>query len=295
MEFLKWIFTIAYIGFVIWLIYKGISVVLNFGKSIIKKLIVRFKSNKTNVQSETTAIRKMGVKKQQTPTYNKPSKPKYKNKAKYKTMEDYGEIANVGGISFTAKLQVREKTKTEQHIRQLHLKATEIKKDDINGSIHCLQEAQSLLDEVDTQYPIASYLRLPLFLQQAGRIDEAMDEFETLLKVKKHLLDKSTINDKIKLSLQRNKRSADAIPYGMKAIALELVGRQKYDVEIEGQLDIEKWENDIYKMLKKAKLLDLESKLIELLKVFIDNELSVKNANKLYNQTKQLLKPKFDK
>lgn len=136
-----------------------------------------------------------------------PTKPKRK-KAKYKTMEDYGEIANVGDVSFTAKLQVREKTEAEEHIRQLHLKATEIKKDDINTSIDCLQEAQLLLDEVDTQYPISTYLRLPLFLQQADRMDEAEIIFKQLLDSRNDKWDKATIEDKWTLAEKREAKKS---------------------------------------------------------------------------------------
>lgn len=65
-------------------------------------------------------------------------------------------------------------------ISDLNKQATQLKKTDIDQAIVCLRKANALLGG-DTIYPIATWLRLPLFLQQAGYFDEAMQEFETLL------------------------------------------------------------------------------------------------------------------
>mgnify|MGYP001617680619 CR=1 FL=1 len=54
-------------------------------------------------------------------------------------------------------------------------------KKDWDGAIECLRNAYAVLGEDIVNYPIQTALRLPLFLQQAGRLDEAMQEFEGLL------------------------------------------------------------------------------------------------------------------
>lgn len=70
----------------------------------------------------------------------------------------------------------------EERIRRLSLQATELKDSDINAAIACLVEAQALAEESDIDYPPAWWLRLPLFLQRAGRMAEAQSEFDRQLR-----------------------------------------------------------------------------------------------------------------
>ena len=77
---------------------------------------------------------------------------------------------------------VRPDSADEQRIAALHREATELKgKKEWDKAIACLQEAERLKPKVTTIYPVKHALRLPLFLQQAGRFDEAMQEFQKLL------------------------------------------------------------------------------------------------------------------
>lgn len=52
---------------------------------------------------------------------------------------------------------------------------------DWDSAIDCLRKSEQLTKEIDFGFSMATYLRLPLFLQKAGRFDDAMQEFERLL------------------------------------------------------------------------------------------------------------------
>lgn len=85
------------------------------------------------------------------------------------------------GLSFTATVSVRERTADEERVRQLHLRATELKKSDIEAAAMCLCEAQAIARrEQLVGYPFDWWLRLPVFLQQAGRMQEATEEFDLI-------------------------------------------------------------------------------------------------------------------
>lgn len=75
----------------------------------------------------------------------------------------------------------RPYTEIDQKIDDLHREATSYKKTDIDKAIHCLKKAKLLMKKTEGIL-LAQRLRLPLFLQQAGRFDEAILEFEQLLK-----------------------------------------------------------------------------------------------------------------
>lgn len=67
-------------------------------------------------------------------------------------------------------------------IATLHRNATALKSEgDLDGAINLLLQAKTLANQNPISCPIDSWLRLPLFLQQAGRFDEAMAEFNELL------------------------------------------------------------------------------------------------------------------
>ena len=77
---------------------------------------------------------------------------------------------------------VRPDSADEQRIAALHRQATEHKDNkEWDKAVTCLREAERLKGNVLTVYPVKHSLRLPLFLQQAGRFDEAMREFQALL------------------------------------------------------------------------------------------------------------------
>lgn len=64
----------------------------------------------------------------------------------------------------------------------LHREATRMKvAGDWDGAVSALQKAQELMRNSNVINTTESWVRLPLFLQQAGRFEEAMEEFNRLL------------------------------------------------------------------------------------------------------------------
>jgi hypothetical protein len=68
------------------------------------------------------------------------------------------------------------------------------------------------------------WLRLPLFLQQAGRMAEAEEEFNKLLGLFKRGYELSHICDKMRLTYQREKRFDEAVVFGVMSLAYEMIG-----------------------------------------------------------------------
>jgi len=94
-----------------------------------------------------------------------------------------GTIQGQSGISLKYEVSVREKTASEEKSSELLKEATKKKNEkDLAGAIDCLREAYKLMAQSSISYPIETFLRLPLYLQQAGRYDESVTEFEKLLK-----------------------------------------------------------------------------------------------------------------
>jgi tetratricopeptide (TPR) repeat protein len=145
-----------------------------------------------------------------------------------------GTIQAEHGISLTYEVSMREKTTSEENFDELLKAATQKKNQgDMDGAVSCLKEAYSLLDESKIYQSIETLLRLPVYLQQAGRYSESVVEFEKLLAnlpariVKKfshlstHLqnahaaTERESIFDKMRLSAQREQRFDYAIYYQM--------------------------------------------------------------------------------
>lgn len=86
-------------------------------------------------------------------------------------------------MNITVSVQVREPTEGELRAQALLKEATS-KHDskDLTGAIACLRDAYGLLEQSPLSYPVATYLRLPLYLQKAGRFEEAMESFAILMK-----------------------------------------------------------------------------------------------------------------
>lgn len=83
-------------------------------------------------------------------------------------------------IKITA--QVFAKSRRDSRISVLHRDATKLKDlGEWDKAIDALQEAQELMRKSDELHTMESWLRLPIFLQQGGRFDEAMQEFNRLL------------------------------------------------------------------------------------------------------------------
>lgn len=96
-------------------------------------------------------------------------------------VEDAGSD-QLAAVGLAAHVVLFERTPAEEHIRLLNIAATEHKKADIGQSIAYLRRSRALAAAIGAwSYPTEWYLRLPLFLQQAGRMSEALTEFQWLL------------------------------------------------------------------------------------------------------------------
>ena len=94
-----------------------------------------------------------------------------------------GTIQSNTDVSLKYEVSVRKKTASEEKSRELLKDATQKKNEkDLDGAIACLREAYKLMAQSSISYPIETYLRLPLYLQQAGHYNESIVEFERLLK-----------------------------------------------------------------------------------------------------------------
>jgi hypothetical protein len=169
---------------------------------------------------------------------------------------------------------VREKTASEERSSELLKEATRKKDEkDMEGAISCLREAYMLMAQSTISYPIETFLRLPLYLQQAGRYAESVAEFEKLLtntsaKIAKEFshvsakqqnglaaMERAIIFDKMRLAAQREKQFVYAAYYQVLSDANWSVGLklQERTGELDGCSDRESWVNRVDSLLKKAK------------------------------------------
>lgn len=91
-----------------------------------------------------------------------------------------------------------------------------------DGAIRCLREAYIDIENYSTQYSIETFLRLPMYLHEAGRKQEAFQEFQKLLAraQKKQLniqayFDIHTITDKMRLCFQRDGLFSESAKFGV--------------------------------------------------------------------------------
>jgi tetratricopeptide (TPR) repeat protein len=181
---------------------------------------------------------------------------------------------DINGLSLAYKVMVRDQTPTEIHVSDLLKDATQKHKDkDLPGAIECLRQAYSLLAKLSVSYPIETYLRLPLYLQQNKQYDESVREFNKLLadapaktaKEFSHIskrqqdgltaMERGIIYDKMRLAAQREKQFVSAVYCQIlsdahRCLGLKLQGRKD---EFEGYVDRESWLDSIEDLLAKAK------------------------------------------
>jgi tetratricopeptide (TPR) repeat protein len=124
------------------------------------------------------------------------------------------------------------RTELDLKISALCREATTYKDVDWDKAVACLQEAKALMKKSKVVRGIETWTRLPVFLQQAGRFNEAIKEFKWLLKTVgsrrkkefKHIeyptffecythLDHSVIYDKMRMVCKREKRDEDMKKY----------------------------------------------------------------------------------
>ncbi|HKP37685.1 MAG TPA: hypothetical protein VJT71_12585 [Pyrinomonadaceae bacterium] len=147
--------------------------------------------------------------------------------------------------------------------------------DDFDGAINLLRQAYSEIARGPVSYSVDTFLRLPLYLQQAGRDEEAWHEFNLLLtrgfpNQLNHAdvipMEHSRIYDKMRLCLQREKQFDRAVRFGVLSFVSWAIGldRQRRGKELAGYIDVENIEDNIRPLLVKAKKPHLKEELISL-------------------------------
>lgn len=133
------------------------------------------------------------------------------------------------------------------------------KSGNIKGAVEALRASFELFSKLSYSYPIETYLRLPLYLQEAGQKDEAWAEFNKLImwvNVEPRYLpeitpiEQSIVWDKMRLFLQREGNNDYAVQYAIWAYISWAVGlyMQKRNEELEAHKD----KTNIQKALKAA-------------------------------------------
>lgn len=85
------------------------------------------------------------------------------------------------GSGLQAELVLGARSGASEKVRLLNLKATEFKREDIEAAVLCLQAAQALALETGQKgFDVRWWLRLPTFLQLAGRMDDAEHAFDDI-------------------------------------------------------------------------------------------------------------------
>lgn len=143
---------------------------------------------------------------------------------------------------------------------------------DLENAIKLLREAYKEIGKGSIIYSVDTFLRLPLYLQEAKRNDEAWREFNLLLTkgYPNQMNDPelipmyhSIIYDKMRLFLQREGKSELAVRFGIFSYLSWAIGlyRQKRNDELRVYALRENFEETIRKLLKKAKKEDLVEKV----------------------------------
>lgn len=144
-------------------------------------------------------------------------------------------------------------------------KATEFKrKGEIGEAISLLRQAYKEIERGEIIYPVQTFLRLPMYLQEAGKSDEAWGELNRLIlegypnQLKDPgviPMDHSIIYDKMRLFLEKEGRNDLAVRFGMLSYIYWALGlhRQSRRAELEKHLSRDVLRELVEKLLKKAK------------------------------------------
>lgn len=157
----------------------------------------------------------------------------------------------------------------------------------IDEAISLLRKAYKTIPRGPFDYDIKTFLRLPLYLQEANRPEEAWDEFNNLLKKSSDEqsdypelipMSHSLIYDKMRLFSQREGRNTEAVKYGIFSHFSWATGLflQKRNDEFKDCTTAETLENLVAGLLKKAKKENLTNKLSNTLKHEIKNIPNIK-------------------
>lgn len=169
-------------------------------------------------------------------------------------------------------------------IRRLLKEATDFgKANNHEEAIKCLTTANRLMKASATSYPIETYLRLPLYLQKAGRWQESLTEFQQLavdtfwmiesefkhqppeIRDSLRAMQLSIIHDKIRVAAKRQKDAELVLMQGILCHANRCVGLmlQKRKKELAALNNPETW-NELIDELSPKGLRHLAPQLLDL-------------------------------
>jgi hypothetical protein len=155
--------------------------------------------------------------------------------------------------------------------------ATEQKRHgEIDAAIQSLKLAYQQIEQGSIVYGVDTFLRLPLYLQAAGRNDEAWSEFNRLIskgypnQLKNfgvQAMEHSKIYDKMRLFLQRENKNDRAIQFGVLSELSWIRGLylQNRTSELEQAVSENAIHKKIKPLLKKAKRLELIDRLVRVI------------------------------
>lgn len=153
----------------------------------------------------------------------------------------------------------------KKHADTLLKEATAKKKaGDLETAINLLRDAYQEIGEGSIIHPVNAFLRLPSYLQEAKRTDEAWREFNLLLtkgypNQKKDPeaipMDHSIVYDRMRLFLQREGKGELAVRFGIFSYLSRATGlyRQERKDELKKYTSREAFERTIRNLLKKPR------------------------------------------
>jgi hypothetical protein len=186
-------------------------------------------------------------------------------------------------ISFSVEVKSSIEMGTDDEYNRLLKEATNKKRSgELDGAITILRSVYDKLNSNGMMFSIETYLRLPLYLQEAGRKDEAWSEFNQLIlwvNSKQRYspevtpMEQSIIWDKMRLFLQREGKNDYAVQFAVWSYLSWAVGL--YMQKREEELKTHKTKANIQKTLKgvlnKANKESLTDRIIKIISDALGN------------------------
>ena len=146
---------------------------------------------------------------------------------------------------------------------------------DMEGATDSLRVAYNLISKTSINYTVDPFLRLPMYLQQAGKNDEAWSEFNKLLvegypnqmKILELIpMDHSAIYVKMRLFLQRENKHKESVKFGVFSYLSWGLGLyyQERKKELRSHISKTSIELMLEKLLKKAKKPEDKNQMVKL-------------------------------
>ncbi|MBW2673819.1 MAG: hypothetical protein JRD89_10465 [Deltaproteobacteria bacterium] len=165
---------------------------------------------------------------------------------------------------------------------RLKLATSQKREGNLDQAIESLRAAYAEIAKGQTTYTVDTYLRLPLYLQAAGRNDEAWSEFNRLLNdgypnqlsdFSVQTMEHSEIYNKMRLFLQREGKNDKAVVIGVlsslaRARGLHLQRRKK---EYSQFISNSEFESTLTPLLKKAHKMQCMPQMVEIMKQAASN------------------------